>query len=88
LIHGLGLVGLVLFIASWVSPLTALLQRQINWHDSAAYTIAVLPGLCMAYAAGAYLLVPFHASWLSIWLPLALLLARLSERPSIHPNSR
>jgi len=88
LIHGLGLIGLVLFIASWASPLTALLQRQINWHENAAYTIAVVPGLCMTYAAGAYLLVPFQASWLSLWLPLALLLARLSERPAIRPNSR
>ncbi len=88
LIHGLGLIGLVLFIASWVSPFTGLLQRQINWHDNAAYTIAVVPGLCMTYAAGAYLLVPFQASWLSLWLPLALLLARLSERPAIRPNSR
>jgi len=88
LIHGLGLIGLVLFVASWVSPFTALLQRQINWHDNAAYTIAVVPGLCMTYAAGAYLLVPFQASWLSLWLPLALLLARLSERPAIRPNNR
>ncbi len=88
LIHGLGLIGLVLFIASWISPLTALLQRQINWHDNAAYTIAVLPGLCMTFAAGAYFLVPFQGSWLSLWLPLALLLARLSERPAIRPNSR
>ncbi len=88
LLHGLGLIGLVLFVASWVSPFTALLQRQINWHDNAAYTIAVVPGLCMTYAAGAYLLVPFQASWLSLWLPLALLLARLSERPAIRPNSR
>jgi hypothetical protein len=88
LIHGLGLIGLVLFIASWVSPFSGLLQRQINWHDNAAYTIAVVPGLCMTYAAGAYLLVPFQASWLSLWLPLALLLARLSERPAIRPNSR
>ncbi len=84
----MGLIGLVLFVASWVSPFTALLQRQINWHDNAAYTIAVVPGLCMTYAAGAYLLVPFQASWLSLWLPLALLLARLSERPAIRPNSR
>lgn len=88
LIHSVGLVGLVLFLASWISPFTALLQRQINWHEDAAYSIAVLPGLFMAFAAGAYLLVPFHASWLSVWLPLALLLARLSERPSIRPNSR
>ncbi|MEQ3724804.1 hypothetical protein [Alcanivorax sp.] len=88
LIHGLGLIGLVLFVASWVSPFTGLLQRQINWHENAAYTIAVVPGLCMTYAAGAYLLVPFQASWLSLWLPLALLLARLSERPAIRPNSR
>ena len=65
-----------------------MLQPQINWHEDAAYSIAVLPGLFMAFAAGAYLLVPFHASWLSVWLPLALLLARLSERPSIRPNSR
>ena len=42
----------------------------------------------MTYAAGAYLMVPFQASWLSLWLPLALLLARLSERPAIRPNSR
>ena len=48
----------------------------------------MVPGLCMTYAAGAYLLVPFQASWLSLWLPLALLLARLSERPAIRPNSR
>ncbi len=88
LIHCLVLIGPVPFLSFSVTPFTALLHLPLHWHDNAAYTIAVVPGLCMTYAAGAYLLVPFQASWLSLWLPLALLLARLSERPAIRPNSR
>ena len=88
LVHSLGLVGLVLFIASWASPLAALLQREDFQGSRGAYTIAVIPGLCMAFAAGTYLLVPFHASWMSLWVPLALLMARLCERPSAQPTIR
>lgn len=88
LVHSLGLIGLILFIASWASPIVGLVQRNKFWRNGDAYTIAAIPGLCMAFAAGAYLLVPFHASWLSLWLPLALLFARLSERPSAQPAIR
>ncbi|MCG8392616.1 MAG: hypothetical protein MI745_05990 [Pseudomonadales bacterium] len=84
LIHSVGLIGLVLFLASWISPLTALLQRQIDWREDAAYTVSLLPGLMMVFASGAFLLTPFHASWLCLWLPLALMLARLCERPSVR----
>ena len=88
MIHSLGLIGLVLFIASWGSPLAALLQREDFQGSRGAYTITVIPGLCMAFAVGTYLLVPFHASWMSLWLPLALLFARLCERPSAQPELR
>ncbi len=88
LVHSLGLVGLILFITSWGSPLAALLQRGNFQKSRGTYTIAVVPGLCMAFAAGTYLLVPFHASWMSLWIPLALLMARLSERPSAQPELR
>ncbi|MAX56241.1 MAG: hypothetical protein CL537_12145 [Alcanivoracaceae bacterium] len=88
LVHNLGLIGLILFIASWASPIAGLIQRQEFWKGGNAYTIAALPGLCMAFAAGSYLIAPFHASWLSLWLPLALLCARLCERPSAQPALR
>lgn len=88
LVHNLGLIGLILFVASWASPIIGLLQRREFWSDGNAYTIAAIPGLCVTFAAGSYLVAPFHASWLSLWLPLALLFARLCERPSAQPALR
>ncbi len=80
--------GLILFVASWASPLAVLLQRQDVRQAGDAYSVALIPGLCMALAAGSYMVTPFHASWMSLWLPLALLLARLCERPTAQPPLR
>lgn len=83
LFHALGIIGLLLFLASWLTPLLSAVKSRLNWREDAAYTIAVLPGLLMVYASGAFLLTPFHASWLCLWLPLALMLARLCENPAL-----
>ncbi|EKF75427.1 hypothetical protein A11A3_03684 [Alcanivorax hongdengensis A-11-3] len=85
LIHALGVVGLLLFVACWAVPLALLIRRKTPWFEDGLFTVTVAPSLFMLFATGAFLLVPFHSSWESLWVPMALLLARLSERDVIRP---
>lgn len=77
--HSTGLVGLILFIATWAVPAWLLPDRDAP-REGAVFLVSVIPGLLTMLSAGAYLLVPFHPSWMSLWLPLALMLASLSVR--------
>ncbi|MDX1802644.1 MAG: hypothetical protein R3292_01095 [Alcanivorax sp.] len=88
LVHTVGVIGLLLFLACWLVPLTALRQRKIDWSYDRIFTASVLPALFMLFGTGAFLLRPFQSSWLCIWIPMALLLARLSERDTIRPTPK
>ncbi|ARB44523.1 hypothetical protein [Alloalcanivorax xenomutans] len=87
-IHSAGLVGLILFIAAWAVPAWRLPDGEQNLREGAIFLIAVVPGLLAMLSVGAYLLVPFHPSWMSLWMPLALMLASLSTRDTIRPPVR
>lgn len=88
-VHGTGLVGLVLFVIAWALPAWQLPDSE-QPRDGAVFLVSVVPGLLTMLAAGSYLLVPFHPSWMSLWLPLALMLASLSVRKpprgTVHPT--
>jgi hypothetical protein len=86
-VHGTGLIGLVLFVACWAVPAWALPDSNENHREGAVFLVSVLPGLLAMLSNGAYLLVPFHASWMCLWLPLALMLASLSSRDRLRPRA-
>lgn len=79
-VHSTGVIGLVLFVAAWAVPAWALPDHQSPLDGNAVFLVSVVPGLLTMLGAGAYLLVPFHPSWMSLWFPLALMLASLSVR--------
>ena len=84
ILHKLGLIGLALFIAMWWLPFKALRSKMATLDGF--YVLPIIPSAMVLFATGAMLLVPFHASWMALWLPLALLLAPLSDRGTIHPG--
>jgi len=79
LLHSTGVIGLILFVATWAMPAWKL-PSSGRPGDGAVFLVAVVPGLLAMLMVGNYLLVPFHSSWMSLWLPLALMLASLSVR--------
>lgn len=81
-VHSTGLIGLLLFLAAWVVPAWNLPDNDQKHREGAVFLVSVLPGLLTMLSAGAYTLVPFHPSWMCLWLPLALMLASLSTRES------
>ncbi|MFP1682270.1 hypothetical protein ACLD0W_07130 [Alloalcanivorax sp. C16-1] len=81
-VHSTGLVGLLLFLAAWAVPAWNLPDNDQKHREGAVFLVSVLPGLLTMLSAGAYTLVPFHPSWMCLWLPLALMLASLSTRES------
>ena len=87
-IHSTGLIGLVLFLAAWAVPAWNLPDNDQKHREGAVFLVSLLPGLLTMLSAGAYLLVPFHASWMCLWLPLALMLASLSHRDTRLPPLR
>ncbi|ASK35487.1 hypothetical protein [Alloalcanivorax mobilis] len=86
-VHSTGLIGLVLFVASWAVPAWKLPDSDQNHREGAVFLVSLLPGLLAMLSDGAYLLVPFHPSWMSLWLPLALMLACLSTRETVRPRA-
>lgn len=86
-VHSTGLIGLLLFAASWAVPAWALPGNEQSHREGAVFLVSVLPGLLAMLSNGAYLLVPFQASWMCLWLPLALMLASLSSRESLRPRA-
>ncbi|MBL7250683.1 hypothetical protein ACLD02_03365 [Alloalcanivorax sp. C16-2] len=87
-IHSTGLIGLVLFLAAWAVPAWNLPDSDQKHREGAVFLVSLLPGLLTMLSAGAYLLVPFHPSWMCLWLPLGLMLASLSHRDSRLPPLR
>ena len=83
-VHSTGLIGLALFIAAWAVPAWRLPDAGREQREGAVFLVALLPGLLTMLSAGAYLLVPFHPSWMCLWLPLALMLASLSNRDTMR----
>ncbi|MCH2558817.1 MAG: hypothetical protein MK005_16135 [Alcanivorax sp.] len=81
-VHSTGLIGLLLFLAAWAVPAWNLPDNDQKHREGAVFLVSVLPGLLTMLSAGAYTLVPFHPSWMCLWLPLALMLASLSTRES------
>ena len=79
-VHSVGLIGLLLFLCLWLVPLIVTLRTSKDRHDS-PYRISVVPGFMMCIVSGAFLLTPFHPSWMALWLPLALLLAQCRDNP-------
>ncbi|HCE39160.1 MAG TPA: hypothetical protein DEV80_03810, partial [Alcanivorax sp.] len=73
-IHSTGLIGLVLFLAAWAVPAWNLPDSDQKHREGAVFLVSLLPGLLTMLSAGAYLLVPFHPSWMCLWLPLGLML--------------
>ncbi len=87
-IHSTGLIGLVLFLAAWAVPAWNLPDSDQKHREGAVFLVSLLPGLLTMLSAGAYLLVPFHPSWMCLWLPLGLMLASLSARDTRLPPLR
>ena len=83
-VHSTGLIGLVLFLATWAVPAWNLPDSDQKHREGAVFLVSLLPGMLTMLSAGAYLLVPFHPSWMCLWLPLALMLASLSNRDTMR----
>jgi O-antigen ligase len=81
-----GLVGLILFIASWAS---AIIHVLLRWNERQHWTILLAPltpGITAMQFDGMFVLAPFHYNWMCLWFPLFLALA-LSAKKESRPSS-